>query len=197
MTRWFTVCLGAWLASAPAQADEPKKKGFLGNIRYALGVSLHGGLGTTGRAPVGETPVFELSALEFRSYFSPFVSSHTTINVYRIVDAAVTKGHSRLDYDLHLGFSIPRGDGIEAVIAPGASIGYTFDKSPDSRFVGDLRLGIDAGPPGGRFSWGVYARPFVGWQVVTDATAPDGRSGGLHAGVLLEVALLHHFKPRP
>jgi hypothetical protein len=83
------------------------------------------------------------------------------------------------------------------VIAPGASIGYTFDPSPDERFVGDIRLGIDTGRPNGTFSWGTYVRPFVGHRVVTAPDMADGRAGGLHAGVMVELVLLHHFKPRP
>ena len=110
---------------------------------------------------------------------------------------AVGPGHARLDYDLHVGFAFARGGGVEAVVAPGAAIGYTFDPSPDQRFAADVRLGLDAGPPGGRWTWGAYVRPFVGHRVVSDSEAPDGRLAGLHAGVLLEVVLLHHFKPRP
>jgi hypothetical protein len=189
--RRFVVLIGLLCWSGAAFAGG----GVLGNLRYAMGFGVHAGVGSTGLRDEAITPVLEGAAFEFRSYFSPQVASHTTLNLSRWV-ADATQGRARLDYDLHLGFSFPRADGVEPVIAPGASIGYTFDRSPDSRFTGDLRLGIDVGKPGGTFTWGVYSRPFVGWRVVGDEAAPEGKRGGLHAGVLIELVLLHHFKPR-
>jgi hypothetical protein len=195
--KWCAT-LGLWLAvmlAGPAHAADGK--GFMSSLHYAIGVSLHAGIGSSGSRDEPIVPILEGAAFEFRSYFSPRVSSHTTLNLMRTTLAGVLQGHARLDYDLHVGFSFPNGTSVEPVIAPGAAIGYTFDKSPDSRFAGDIRMGFDTGKPGGRFSWGLYVRPFLGWRVVSAPELPSGKRGGLHSGVLVELVFLHHTKPRP
>ena len=79
-------------------------------------------------------------------------------------------------------------------------IGYAFDGGYQ-RFTGDLRIGVDLHGPERWFTWGIYARPMVGWGRPSGAGPGDGH---LVMGGIVEVVWLAHLKrkgergsPRP
>ncbi len=176
--------MAPWLLVALLSATASAKDNWFTRIRYAVGGAAHSGLG----AHLGQASfVGEPAALEFRSYFSPRVASHTTLNLTRMVVGAA-EGAPRLDYDLHLGFHVPLGDELEVVLAPGASIAYAPGASY-ARFVGDLRLGVDH-PLDPVWTLGGYVRPFAGWQVGDDGAA------GVTVGAAFEVVFIARIPRR-
>lgn len=189
---WLALLLALPLAAAAQDDTAPKKKkgGFLANMRYAIGVagSAGGGIHRTVEEGHGLAEPF---ALEFRSYFTDKVAWHTTLNLWRMIWPAATRGQGRLDYDLHVGGHLPIAERTDVVIAPGASIAYAFNGDYE-RFVGDVRLGLDIHEHDARMTWGLYVRPFVGW-LHDDPVYPAVGRIGVTAGALAEVIVLYHI----
>lgn len=179
--RRSSVVLLCMLAM-PASAEE----NWFQRIRYGVGVGVSGGGGVHARAPTG---LAEGASLEFRSYFTPELVSHTTLNVSRMV-AFAALGEPRIDYDLHFGPHIPLSGRVDLLLLPGAAIAYAPGKLPYERFVADLRLGVDLRSRAGGATVGIYARPFAGWMVTRDGTA------GATGGGLLEVVFVAHLRKR-
>lgn len=182
---WIWLGLGL-LPTAQAQ-DAPRSSWFK-NIRYGVGAGVQLGADTLG-TPLGDSFVVEPANFEFRSYFTPNFAWHTSINVFRMVAPAVG-GEGRLDYDLHIAAHLPVDERTEVVIAPGASIGYAFDGGYQ-RFAGDFRIGVDLHDVSRWFTWGLYARPIIGWGRPSGGGPDDGY---LVLGGLVEAVFIAHIR---
>jgi hypothetical protein len=163
---------------ASADPEAPRESWFR-RIRYGVGFAMQAG-GGTDTTTFGPHLALEPAAFELRSFLAERFAFHTTLNVGRMVAAGVLQHDGRIDYDCHLGGHVPVAVDRTLVVAPGASIAYSFTKSGYQRFVGDVRLGLDLHD--GRFTTGVYVRPYVGWN--RDVGAEHGRVVG---GALLEI----------
>ncbi|MCB9664093.1 MAG: hypothetical protein H6732_08255 [Alphaproteobacteria bacterium] len=182
--------------SLPAHAEEPRKGSWFKDIRYEVGVGLQAGGGIVGTLDQSAFTL-ELAAFELRSFFTPKVAWHTTLNVQRMLTPAIAKGQGRLDYDLHVGGHLPVAPRTKVVVAPGASIAYGFAGSTYQRFVGDVRVGLDLLEASERWSVGVYLRPFVGWMQ-PEAVLPGGTPSraGVTAGALAEAVFMARIPTR-
>jgi hypothetical protein len=150
-------------------------------IRYALGLCAQLGFGTDGTV-FGDHLAVEPLGLELRSGVSRRAAFHTTLNAGRML-AAAAQGDGRIEYDTHFGGAWPVAPAVALVVAPGASLGYSYTGSRYQRFVGDVRVGVERHE--GTWTTGVYLRPWVGrWRPVGAA------DGVLAVGGLVEWAVL-------
>jgi len=162
--------------------------GWFSDIRYGVGLTATVGVGTHG-APTPGRLVVEPVSFELRSFLVPRFAFHTTLHLTRMALPALLREDGRIDYDLHLGAHLPLRRGPTLVLAPGASLAYSFTGSRYQRFTGNLRLGVDV--PHGAWTLGVYLAPFVG-----HAREAWTRTAGLTAGAALQLSAIWTVPPK-